>query len=160
MFVERVRAESGSYDPDRDELDTVAEICRRLDGMPLAIELAAARARSLGVAGVSDRLGTRLRLLGGGRRNSVGRHQTLQATLDWSYVLLDAHEQTVFDRLGVFVGWFTLDDAVAVAGGDGVDEFDAVEAISGLVDKSMVVIDRSHMPARYRYLGDDAGLRA
>ena len=152
LFVERVRAESGSYDPDLDELDTVAEICRRLDGMPLAIELAAARARSLGVAAVSDRLGARLRLLGGGRRTSVGRHQTLQATLDWSYVLLGAHEQTVFDRLGVFVGWFTLDDAVAVVGGDGVDTFDVVDALSGLVDKSMVVIDRSHTPARYRYL--------
>ena len=83
--------------------------------MPLAIELAAARCRTLGATGVKARLGDSLRLLSGGWRTSAGRQQTLEATLDWSYVLLDEHEQAVFDRLAVFVGWFTVDDAVAIA---------------------------------------------
>ena len=130
----------------------VLEICRQLDGMPLAIELAAARARTLGVAGVLARLGERLRLLSGGWRTGAGRQQTLLATLDWSYVLLDEREQVVFDRLAVFVGWFTIDDAVAVAGDPELDELDVLDAVSGLVDKSMCIVDLGATPTRYRYL--------
>ena len=83
------------------------------------------------MSGVLARLGERLRLLSGGWRTGAGRQQTLSATLDWSYVLLDEREQVVFDRLAVFVGWFTLDDAVAVAGDPGLDELDVLDAISG-----------------------------
>ena len=116
LFVERLTAEGGPSIVGHDDRAVVLEICRQLDGMPLAIELAAARARTLGVSGVLARLGERLRLLSGGWRTGAGRQQTLLATLDWSYVLLDERERVVFDRLAVFVGWFTLDDAVAVAG--------------------------------------------
>ena len=110
--------------------------------MPLAIELAAARARTLGASGVLARLGERLRLLSGGWRTGAGRQQTLLATLDWSYVLLDERQQVVFDRLAVFVGWFTLDDAVVVAGDAALDGLDVVDAVAGLVDKSMCTVDR------------------
>jgi predicted ATPase/class 3 adenylate cyclase len=152
LFVDRVRAGRGSFNPDPDEHAAAGEICRRLDGMPLAIELAAARTGSLGVAGVLDLLGERLRLLSGGSRTRVERHQTLQATLDWSYALLTDQERTVFDRLAVFVGWFTLADAIAVAGGGELLELDVIDAVSGLVDKSMCAVDPTSHPARYRYL--------
>ena len=152
LFVERLTAEGGPSNIDDDDRAVVLEICRQLDGMPLAIELAAARARTLGVSGVLARLGERLRLLSGGWRTGAGRQQTLSATLDWSYVLLDEREQVVFDRLAVFVGWFTLDDAVAVAGDPGLDELDVLDAVSGLVDKSMCTVDLAATPTRYRYL--------
>ena len=99
-----------------------------------------------------QRLDERLRLLSGGWRTGVGRHQTLQATVDWSFALLTPAEQAVFDRLGVFVGSFTIDDAIAVAGNDGVDELDVVDAVSGLVDKSMCTVDTTGPTTRYRYL--------
>ena len=130
----------------------ISEVCRHLDGIPLAIELAAARARSLGVAAVAQRLGGRLRLLSGRRRNVADRQQTLQATLDWSYVLLSDHEQAMFDRLGVFVGWFTSDDAIAVAGDDEIDEYDTLAAVSGLVDNRCASSTARTRVARYRYL--------
>ena len=151
LFLDRVIAEGGSADVAHHDRAVAVDICRQLDGMPLAIELAAARVRTLGAAGVLTRLGESLRLLSGGWRTSTGRQQTLLATLDWSYVLLDEHEQAVFDRLAVFVGWFTLDDAVAVAG-DLLDQDDVIDALSGLVDKSMCTADLSTTPSRYRYL--------
>jgi predicted ATPase len=152
LFVDRLSAESGPITIGDDDRAAVMEICRRLDGMPLAIELAAARARTLGVTGVLARLGERLRLLSGGWRTAAGRQHTLSATLDWSYVLLDEREQVMFDRLAVFVGWFTLDDAVAVAGHPPLDELDVLDALSGLVDKSMCTVDVGATPTRYRYL--------
>ena len=151
LFLDRVIAEGGSADVAHHDRAVAVDICRQLDGMPLAIELAAARVRTLGAAGVLTRLGESLRLLSGGWRTSTGRQQTLLATLDWSYVLLDEHEQAVFDRLAVFVGWFTLDDAVAVAG-DLLDQDDVIDALSGLVDKSMCTADLSTTPSRYRFL--------
>lgn len=152
LFVERLTAEGGPTEIDDDERAVVLEICRQLDGMPLAIELAAGRARTLGTAGVLERLGERLRLLSGGWRTGSGRQQTLSATLDWSYVLLDEREQIVFDRLAVFVGWFTLDDAVAVAADATLADFEVLDALSALVDKSMCTVDVGSTPARYRYL--------
>ncbi len=152
LFIERLTAEGGPTIVDGDERAVVLEICRQLDGMPLAIELAAGRARTLGTADVLARLGERLRLLSGGWRTGVGRQQTLSATLDWSYVLLDEQEQVVFDRLSVFVGWFTLDDAVAVAGDSTLSDLDILDAISALVDKSMCTVDVHATPTRYRYL--------
>ena len=130
----------------------ILEVCQQLDGMPLAIELAAARARTLGASGVLARLGERLRLLSGGWRTGAGRQQTLLATLDWSYVLLDERQKVVFDRLAVFVGWFTLDDAVVVAGDATLDGLDVLDAVAGLVDKSMCTVDTAATPTRYRYL--------
>ena len=152
LFLARVIAEGGSAERDEHDRAVILDICRQLDGMPLAIELAAARARTLGVAGVLARLGESLRLLSGGWRTGAGRQRTLSATLDWSYVLLGEREQAVFDRLAVFVGWFTLDDAVAVGGNPSLDELDVLDALSGLVDKSMCTVDLSTTPARYRYL--------
>ena len=151
LFIERLTAEAGPPIVGDDQA-VVLEICRRLDGMPLSIELAAARARTLGVSGVLARLGERLRLLSGGWRTGAGRQHTLLATLDWSYVLLDERERVVFDRLAVFVGWFTLDDAVAVAADPGLDELEVLDALSALVDKSMCTVDLNAAPARYRYL--------
>jgi predicted ATPase/class 3 adenylate cyclase len=152
LFLERVIAEGGSADVDEHDRGVVLDICRQLDGMPLAIELAAARARTLGVVGVLARLGESLRLLSGGWRTGAGRQRTLSATLDWSYVLLDEREQAVFDHLSVFVGWFTLDDGVAVVGNPRLDDVDVLDVVSGLVDKSMCTVDLSTTPARYRYL--------
>jgi hypothetical protein len=97
-------------------------------------------------------LGERLRLLSGGWRTGVGRQQTLSATLDWSYVLLDGQEQVVFDRLSVFVGWLTLDDALAVVGDSTLGDLDILDAISALADKSMCTVDVHATPTRYRYL--------
>ena len=151
LFVDRLTSEGGPALAD-DERAVVLEICRQLDGMPLAIELAAGRARTLGTTDVLARLGERLRLLSGGWRTGVGRQQTLSATLDWSYVLLGAREQVVFDRLSVFVGWFTLDDAVAVAGDSTLGDSDVLDALSALVDKSMCTVDLHGTPTRYRYL--------
>lgn len=151
LFIERLTAEGGPAVSDVDRA-VVLEICQQLDGMPLAIELAAARARTLGVSGVLARVGERLRLLSGGWRTGSGRQQTLLATLDWSYVLLEERQRNVFDRLAVFVGWFTIDDAVAVARDPGLDELEVLDVLSGLVDKSMCMVDASVTPTRYRYL--------
>ncbi len=152
LFAERLTAEGGPAVVGDEERAVVLEICRQLDGMPLAIELAAGRARTLGASDVLARLGERLRLLSGGWRTGVGRQQTLSATLDWSYVLLDEREQVVFDRLAVFVGWFTVGDAVAVTGDSTLSDLEVLDAISALVDKSMCTVDLEAIPARYRYL--------
>jgi len=152
LFVERLTTEGAPVVVGDKERAVIAAICRQLDGMPLAIELAAGRARTLGTVDVLARLGERLRLLSGGWRTGAGRQQTLSATLDWSYVLLDEREQYVFDRLAVFVGWFTLDDAVAVAADSTLGDLDVLDAICALVDKSMCTVDLHATPTRYRYL--------
>ena len=119
----------------------MVELCRRLDGIPLAIELAAARTRSIAPAKILERLDERFRMLTGGSRTAVARHQTLQAAVDWSYELLSKAERAVLDRLSVFAGGFTLDAAEAVASDDDIDAFDVLEHVSALVDKSLVVAD-------------------
>jgi tetratricopeptide (TPR) repeat protein len=126
-------------------------VCRRLDGIPLAIELAAARMPLLGIEGLRLRLNQRFNLLTGGSRAVLRRHQTLRAALDWSHELLSAAEQAVFRRLGVFAGGFTLESAQHVARDDEIDEWDVVEHLGALVDKSMVVADDDPVP-RYRLL--------
>jgi predicted ATPase/class 3 adenylate cyclase len=148
LFVERFQA-------GHEQLPAVAdvtEICRRVDGLALAIELAAARARTLGVDGVLRRLGDHLQLLSGGWRPATDHHVTLQGTLDWSFMLLTADEQVVFDRLGVFVGSFTLEDAIAVTAEDDVDDIVVVDAVSVLVDKSMCTVETRDGATWYRYL--------
>lgn len=121
----------------------VAEICRRLDGIPLAIELAAARTAALSTSEIATLLDERFRLLTRGRRGAVDRHQTLRATVDWSYSLLSESERLLFDRLGVFPGSFDARAAGMVAAGDGVDAFAVIDLLTELVAKSMLVADRS-----------------
>jgi predicted ATPase/class 3 adenylate cyclase len=152
LFVERATA----ADP-RFRIETcataVAEICRRLDGIPLALELAAARTVAMRPAEIAAVLDERFRLLTGGRRTTVQRHQTLRATVDWSYALLTDSERAVFDRLGVFSGTFDLDAVEAVVVDDEISPWDARDAIAGLVAKSMLVIDDTSSEAsRYRLL--------
>ena len=129
LFSERAGAVDPQFVLDLRSLPAVAEICRRLDGMPLAIELAAARVATMSATEIARRLDERFRLLTGGRRTAVERHQTLRATIDWSYSLLDAREQLVFDRLAVFAGSFDADAAVAVTSGGGVEEWDVLDAL-------------------------------
>jgi len=141
LFVARARAARPEFALDAATTPTVVELCRRLDGIPLAIELAAARTRSIAPAKILERLDERFRMLTGGSRTAVARHQTLQAAVDWSYELLSEAESTVLDRLSVFAGGFTLDAAEAVASDDEIDVFAVLEHVSALVDKSLVVAD-------------------
>ena len=115
----------------------VSEICRRLDGMPLAIELAAARVRALSLAEIVDGLHDRFRLLTGGARTAMRRQQTLRASVDWSHALLTESERVLFRRLAVFQGGFDLDAAQAVAGGDDVQRYRVLDLLTLLVDKSL-----------------------
>ncbi len=152
LFAERARAADASFAIGSRDEATVAAICTRLDGIPLAIEMAAARASSLGCAGVLERLDDRFRLLTGGHRTALPRQRTLAATLDWSHGLLAAREATVFRRLGVFSGGFALEAASAVAAGENLDALDVVDAISSLVAKSLVAADPGAQRPRYRLL--------
>ncbi len=138
LFIERAHGAEPDFRLDAGDLNVVAEICRRLDGIPLAIELAAARVVSMSPAEIAGLLDERFRLLTGGRRNAVERHQTLRATVDWSYSLLQPAERAVFDRLGVFPASFDAAAARAVTQGDGVEDWDVRDALTGLVNKSMI----------------------
>lgn len=151
LFMERA-AEVNPGIVERPEMEVIEELCARLDGVPLAIELAAARTRSMAPAEILDRLDQRFRLLRGGRRRAE-RHQTIRGTIEWSYDLLDADEQLVFCRLGVFAGDFTLSEAEAVAsGGKQIDVIDVVEHVDSLTVKSMLQVDASGGAARFRLL--------
>jgi predicted ATPase/class 3 adenylate cyclase len=141
LFVERAEAARAGFGADAANVGAVGEICRRLDGIPLAIELAAARVVSMSPREISGLLDERFRLLTGGRRSAVERHQTLRATVDWSYSLLAERERAVFDRLGVFAGSFDAKAAQVVAVGDGVEAWDVLDALTELVAKSMVLAD-------------------
>src|SRR5712672_138338 len=136
LFVERARAAAPSFSPDARIAAAMAGICRRLDGIPLAIELAAARAAALGVEGVAARLDDRFRLLAGGHRTAMPRHQTLRATLDWSYELLAEPERVILRRLAVFAGVFSLEAARAVASDDAIAGSEVVDCVANLVAKS------------------------
>jgi predicted ATPase/class 3 adenylate cyclase len=152
LFVERARDAGGRFEHDEATESAVAQICTRLDGIPLALELAAARTRMMTPAEVATRLDERFRLLTGGSRTAVERHQTLRQAVDWSYDLLEPRERTMLDRLGVFAGGFTLDAAEAVVSGDGVDALDVMDGIAQLVDKSLVVAEQHDGGTRYRLL--------
>jgi predicted ATPase/class 3 adenylate cyclase/DNA-binding NarL/FixJ family response regulator len=149
----RVRAEEAgaSLDTDRD-MDAIVRICRRLDGLPLAIELAAARARSLRPAEIAERLADMFRLLTGGRRVRTERHRTLRATLEWSYDLLREPERAVLDRLSIFAGSFALDAAEAVAAGGRVLPDDVVDVVDRLVSRSLLVPVGDVDETRFRLL--------
>jgi predicted ATPase/class 3 adenylate cyclase len=141
LFVERARAVRSTFGVDPQNAGAVAEICWRLDGIPLAIELAAARIAAMSAAEIGAHLDERFRLLQGGKRTALERHQTLRATVDWSYSLLSDAERVVFERLGAFGGAFDAPDACAVANGDGIEEWDVLDALASLVAKSMLVAD-------------------
>jgi len=150
LFVQRVAAVVPGFELTGDNAADVAAICRRLDGLPLALELAAARVRVLPVHELAARLDDRFRLLAGGTRDAPGRQQTLRGVVDWSWELLDARERVVLRRLGVFTGGFTLAAAEAVCAGEGVPRADVLDLLGRLVDRSLVVTEGSG--ARYRLL--------
>ena len=131
---------------------TIAEICRRLDGIPLAIELAAARAMTFGVDGVAAGLDDRFHLLTSGRRTALPRQQTLRATFDWSFELLTVRERATLSRLGVFIGTFTLEAATSVVADIFDSPFEAADGIAGLVSKSLVGIEGAGGAVRHRML--------
>ena len=151
LFVARVQAADPRFQLSEGNVGAVVDICRRLDGIPLAMELAAARVPLLGVDGVRERLGERFRLLTAGSRLALRRHQTLRAALEWSYGLLSEPEQLVLDRLGVFAGGFSLESAQQLASYDEIDPWAVLDYLGALVDKSLVIADGGHVP-RYRML--------
>jgi predicted ATPase len=151
LFAERARASRVDFDLNHEPVGAVAEICRRLDGVPLAIELAAARMRVMSSLDVARRL-DRLRLLSGGARGAHPRQQSVTATIDWSYRLLAEPEQASFDRLSVFAGSFDIEAAHGVCAEDGASEDDTLELLSGLVDKSMVSLRAGTRTTRYAVL--------
>jgi predicted ATPase/class 3 adenylate cyclase len=152
LFVDRAAAVKPGFMLTEDNVAAVAQICQRLDGIPLAIELAAARVRSLSVHQISAHLDERFRLLTGGSRTALARHQTLRGLIDWSYSLLSDAERTVLRRLSVFVGGWTLAAGEAVGAGHGVDRDQMVELLARLVDKSLVLMDEEGPDGRYRLL--------
>jgi hypothetical protein len=152
LFAARAEQSGGGVDLDVETIETLAQVCRRLDGIPLAIELAAARTRMMSPQEIASRLDERFRLLTGGSRATSERHQTLCRAVEWSYYLLDQRERTVLDRLGVFAGGFTLEAAEAVVGGDDIDALDVLDCITQFVDKSLVEPEREHHGTRYRLL--------
>lgn len=138
VFVDRALAAQPSFQVNNQNAPAVAEICYRLDGIPLAIELAAARVRSLPVEKIAERLGDRFRILTGGDRTGLPRHQTLRALIDWSYDLLTTPEQSMLQRLSVFAGGWTLEAAEVVCAGGEVNTLDVLDLLSNLVEKSLV----------------------
>ncbi|MGH2895991.1 MAG: ATP-binding protein [Solirubrobacteraceae bacterium] len=152
LFLERAHAQGVELVLDNETGSLVASVCRRLDGMPLAIELAAARLRSLPLSTLHGLLDQRFRLLTGSSRSSLERQQTLRATVDWSYSLLSETERWLFRRLSVFTGMFDLEAAVAVCAFSGIGEFDVADNLGSLVDKSLVVAEPEGSAMRYRLL--------
>jgi predicted ATPase len=152
LFIERATASQARFAFSDADAPVVADICRKLDGIALAIELAAGRVSAYGIRGVATLLNQRLGLLWGGRRTALPRHRTLAATLDWSYDLLHELERTILRRLSVFAGIFTLDAARSVAGGDDVDDALVISAMDGLVTKSLVAADTSDAITHFRLL--------
>ena len=152
LFVERARAHDGTFVLDDSVASLVASISRRLDGIPLAIELAAARLRAMSLADLNSRLDQRFRLLTGGSRNVLARQRTLQAMVDWSFDLLNPHEQEVLCRLSVFVGGFDLQAAEAVGAPIASAADDIADVLESLVNKSLVVTERPSDSLRYKLL--------
>ncbi|MGH9920370.1 MAG: adenylate/guanylate cyclase domain-containing protein, partial [Nitrososphaerales archaeon] len=152
LFVLHATSLNPSFILDDREAPAIGEICRRLDGIPLAIELAAARAGAMAPVEIASLLDERFRLLTGGRRRSVERHHTLRATVDWSYSLLEDSERKVFDRLGVFSGTFDAAAAQAVAASEDIGRFEVLDALAELVGKSMLDVEQHEGLTRYQML--------
>ncbi|HXW51756.1 MAG TPA: adenylate/guanylate cyclase domain-containing protein [Candidatus Acidoferrales bacterium] len=152
VFVDRARSADTRFALTDDNAPIVAEICRHLDGIPLAIELAAARVKVLSIPNLAQRLNERFKILTGGSRTALPRQKTLSALIDWSYDLLTPQEQTLFQRLGIFAGGFGLDAATKVCGGKGLDEIEVLDLLGSLTDKSLVVADTTGEQERYHLL--------
>ncbi len=152
LFVERARAAEPHFALDRLVAGTIATICRRLDGIPLAIELAAARSAMLGVDQVAARLDDRFHILTGGRRTALPRQQTLRATVDWSYELLAESERVILRRLAIFAGAFSLEAAGAVAASHDLTAPQVIDGLFSLVTKSLVAAEVEDVRNRYRLL--------
>ena len=151
LMLLRVSAADPHFRLRAGDLPLLAEVCRRLDGIPLALELAAARLPLLGLAQLHRKLDDRFRLLTAGARVVLRRHQTLRATLDWSHALLEVADQVVLRRVAIFAGSFSLEACEAVATGDGLDGWAVLESLGTLVDKSLVIVT-DDAPPRYRLL--------
>ncbi|MBN3759665.1 winged helix-turn-helix domain-containing protein [Burkholderia sp. Ac-20365] len=152
FFLARAQADGAQFALDETSIRLTGEVCRRLDGIPLALELAASRAAVLGIGLLAEHLDDRFRILTGGRRTALPRHQTLKATLDWSYRLLNRDEQKLLRWLGMFVNGFTLDAACAMAEHAGLARMEALDAVSGLVSRSLLTTDFEGSSYRYRLL--------
>jgi len=152
LFVARAQAMDWHFSLDARSAAIAGAVCRRLDGIPLAIELAAARTATLGMDELAAHLDDRFHLLSGGDRTALPRHQTLRATLDWSYGLLPAGECTILHRLAIFAGGFTLEAASAVATFPDLDASETVDSVTNLAAKSLVVVEVTAATARYRLL--------
>ncbi len=151
LFLDRAAAARPEFSLTAESADAVVEVCRRLDGLPLAIELAAARLRSLSIGEIADRLGGRFRLLTGGSRTALPRHRTLAAVVEWSWDLLSEAERAVARRLAVFAGGADLEAVEEICAGDDVRPEDVVEHVGSLVDKSLVLL-AGELATRYRML--------
>ena len=150
LLVDRAIAALPAFQVTGKNAGAISEICRRLDGIPLAIELAAARVRALSVENIAARLNDRFRLLTGGSRTALPRQQTLRALIDWSYDLLTEHERTLFRRLAVFAGGWTVEAAEAVGAGGEIKQTDVVDLLTQLVERSLAVLESEG--GRYRLL--------
>jgi predicted ATPase len=156
LFIERAADVLPGYQPGELEMPTIAQICQRLDGIPLAIELAAARMKLLTAQEIAARLDQRFSLLTGGRRTALPRHQTLQAAIEWSYDLLNYAERILFRRLSVFAGSFTLEAAEAICVSQEIRGDKVLTLLGRLVDKSLLNVEPApqdlDMETRYRFL--------
>ena len=152
LFVDRATAVKPDFTLTEGTAPAVVQVCRRLDGIPLALELSAARVRTLSVQQITAHLDERFRLLTGGSRTALPRHQTLRGLIDWSYSLLSEAERRLLRRVSVFVGGWTLEAAAAVCSGDDVDRYDIVDLLGRLVDKSLCLTDGQDSDPRYRLL--------
>jgi predicted ATPase/class 3 adenylate cyclase/DNA-binding CsgD family transcriptional regulator len=152
LFTDRARHARPDFTITGDSAAMVTEVCQRLDGMPLALELAAARVRALSLREILDSLHDRFRLLTGGSRTAVRRQQTLRASVDWSHALLTEPEQVLFRRLAVFMGGFDLDAAQAIAGGEELRRHQVLDLLTLLIDKSLVVAENAGGRTRYRLM--------
>jgi predicted ATPase/class 3 adenylate cyclase len=149
LFIDRASLVQPHFAVTTDNAPAIAQVCSRLDGIPLAIELAAARANVLGVDQIAKRLDDRFRLLTGGSRTALPRQQTLRAMIDWSYNLLSEQEQLLFRRLAVFVGGWTLEAAEKVCGGDGIEDYELLDLLAQLVRKSLAAMHEGFGGPRY-----------
>lgn len=152
LFVERARAVIPRFELNDKNVSAVVRVCHRLDGIPLAIELAAGRLKMMPVQQIADHIDDAFRLLTGGIRTATPRHQTLQALMDWSYNLLTEPEKTMFRRLAVFAGGWTIEAAEVIGGAQDVETGNVFDAVAHLVDKSLVLVDEQDNVARYHFL--------
>lgn len=152
LFIDRAMSAIPSFTVTNDNAPSLAQICYRLDGIPLAIELAAAKVRVLSVEQIAKRLDDRFRLLTGGSRTALERHQTLRAAIDWSYNLLPPNEQVLFRRLSVFIGGWTLEAAESVCSDTSAKSENVLELLEHLINKSIVIAEETQHETRYRML--------